>query len=99
MKTLLIAAITALMITAAQAETFRYELPTVCDTTVNILRELTQEYQETLVWTGSHATDNSRLVLFVNERADTWTLVKMTEKWSCIVGAGSKSRLAGKDTT
>jgi len=91
MKTILIASAAVCLITAAQAEPIRYELPAVCDDTVNILRELAQDNKEVLVWGGEHANDNSRLALFENARTGTWTLLKMTPKISCIIGVGKKS--------
>lgn len=87
-KTLLIAVILS---TAAHSEPFRYDMPAVCDDTANILRELAQDYKETLVWGGEHANDNSRYALFENAKNDTWTLLKMTAKVSCIIGVGKRS--------
>ena len=99
MKTILIATAALSVITAAQAEPFRYELPTVCDDTVSILRELAQDYKEVLVWGGEHANDNSRYALFENAKTGSWTLLKMTPKVSCIIGVGQRSEFTLGDKT
>ena len=70
---------------------FRYDYPIVCDDTQKIITVLEKEFEEKLSWKGSHVNDNSVYSLWINEKTQNWTLLKMTPSTACILGTGSNS--------
>ena len=47
---------------------FRYDYPIVCDDTQKVITVLEKEFKEQLSWRGSHASDNSKYSLWINEK-------------------------------
>jgi hypothetical protein len=76
--------------TAANAQ-FRYDYPIVCDNTQKVIKVLEEDFKEQLSWKGSHASDNSKYSLWINEKTRSWTLLKMTPETTCILGVGDES--------
>ena len=70
---------------------FRYDYPIVCDDTRKVITVLEKEFKEQLSWRGSHASDNSKYSLWINEKEKSWTLLKMTPATTCILGVGTES--------
>ena len=70
---------------------FRYDYPIVCDDTKTIIKVLEKEFEEKLSWKGSHVDDNSVYALWINEKNQNWTLLKMTPITACILGTGTNS--------
>jgi|688.fasta_scaffold566635_2 hypothetical protein len=70
---------------------FRYDYPIVCDNTQKVIKVLEEDFKEQLSWKGSHASDNSKYSLWVNEKTRSWTLLKMTPEFTCILGVGDES--------
>lgn len=71
---------------------FRYDYPTVCDSTQKLIESLTANFKEKLSWTGKHVNDDSRYSLWVNEQTGSWTLLKMNPEVACILGVGDESK-------
>ena len=78
----------------ANADAFKYDLPTLCDSTQKIIESLGKNYSEKLNWRGRHVNDNSVFSLWINEKSGSWTLLKMTPENSCILGIGEESNLS-----
>ena len=76
--------------TAANAQ-FRYDYSIVCDNTQKVIKVLEEDFKEQLSWKGSHASDNSKYSLWINEKTRSWTLLKMTPETTCILGVGDES--------
>jgi hypothetical protein len=72
---------------------FRYDYPLLCDSTEKIIKSLGGNYKETLTWSGKHSSDNSIYSLWINEKEESWTLLKMTLETSCILGVGTESKI------
>ena len=72
---------------------FRYDYPIVCDDTQKVINVLEKEFKEQLSWRGSHANDNSKYSLWINEKEGSWTLLKMTPLTTCILGVGTESKI------
>ena len=72
---------------------FRIEYPVVCDSTEKVIKSLEGNFKEKLTWTGKHVNDNSVYSLWVEEKTETWTLLKMTPEFSCILGVGTDAKL------
>ena len=70
---------------------FRFDYPIVCDDTQKVITVLEKEFEEQLSWRGSHASDNSKYSLWINEKEKSWTLLKMTTAITCILGVGTES--------
>lgn len=88
MKALLII---LMFVSSAAAEPFRFDLPTLCDSTGVVIKNLEGNYKEKLSWSGHHVNDASVYSLWVNEKTGTWTLLKMTPETACIIGVGDQS--------
>jgi len=74
------------------AQSIIIEKPLQCLPTDQVLRELTREYAEQIVWHGVGVDQELRRYgLWVNESSKTWTLVQFDETIACILGAGSTS--------
>lgn len=73
---------------------FTYDYKIQCGDTDQIISALrSQEFNETLSWTGNNKEDNSMYSLWVNSKQGTWTLLKMSEaKLSCVLGVGTNSK-------
>ena len=76
------------------AEAFKYDYPTLCDSTQKIIESLGKNYSEQLTWSGTHVNDKSVYSLWINEKTKAWTLLKMTAEVSCILGVGEESNLS-----
>ena len=72
---------------------FRYDYPIVCDDTQKVIKVLEKEFKEQLSWRGSHASDNSKYSLWINEKEKSWTLLKTTPAVTCILGVGTESKI------
>ena len=72
---------------------FRYDMPTVCDTTAKVIQSLETNFREQLTWSGKHVNDNSVYSLWINKKDNSWTLLKMTPEFSCIIGVGDQSTI------
>ena len=70
---------------------FRYDYPIVCDDTQKVISVLEKEFEEKLSWKGLHVNDKSVYSLWINEKTQNWTLLKMTPATTCILGTGSDS--------
>ena len=70
---------------------FIYEYPIVCDDTLKIISVLEKEFTEKLSWKGLHVNDISVYSLWINEKNQNWTLLKMTPATTCILGTGTNS--------
>lgn len=72
---------------------FIYDYPIVCDDSKAVIKSLGSDFQEKLTWKGKHDNDESVYSLWTNEREKSWTLLKMTPQFSCILGVGEESKL------
>ena len=91
MRKLLILVFLFCLSTSVVNAQFRYDMPTVCDATAAIIKSLETNYREQLTWSGKHVNDNSMYSLWTNKKDNSWTLLKMTPEFSCIIGVGDQS--------
>ena len=86
--------------TIAAAEPFGATLEIGCDRTDIIMESLkSSKYKERMRWSGQMPSDLSFFSLWVNESTQAWTLLKSsTSGHSCVVGAGTESTEAERET-
>jgi hypothetical protein len=61
-----------------------------CYTTEAALKILFEEFKEKPVWMGKTDEANDNYMLLINPVTQTWTLLQLNRKTSCIVGSGEK---------
>ena len=62
--------------------------PVFCDSATAILQIIKDRYKEVPVWVGSQ--NNGILMLTVNEKTHSWTLLEIYDELTCILGTGNK---------
>ena len=92
MRTATMAFLFCLSSTIANAQPFETRKPVLCDDTKRLIQSLTENYNEKPVWSARNPVDNTRFVLFENDKDKTWTLLQMTPEVACIIGVGEESK-------
>lgn len=92
----LLACVFCLLSSGSYAQ-FETSKPVVCDDAQQIIKSLTDNYLEKLVWLAVNPYDNTRFSLFVNEKTGSWTLIQMNTEIACILGVGEQSTMVSND--
>lgn len=79
------------IVMASWAESRRLNKPVVCDTTGTVFQTIVEEYEETPQWSGT-GSEGTNIVLTVNLRTGTWTLIEYTAVTACVIGVGENSQ-------
>lgn len=80
--------------TVANGQAFQSEKPMFCDKAEKIIKALIEsDYHESPIWIGKDDTNDSRYALFSNEKTKSWTFLQYNDKFACILGVGSDSKL------
>ena len=84
----------------AQAESFSTSIEVGCEETDKLIEAIqSSEYKEKMRWGGQMPADQSVFSLWVNESTKTWTILKSSiNGYSCIMGAGTESKVAESET-
>lgn len=84
---------TALLAAAlpASAELDRQQMNVVCGPTEEMVAQLRDKYNETVVWSG-HEENKNLVTIWANTEKNTFTIVKTSPdgKMSCAISAGSE---------
>lgn len=76
------------------AETEMVDTTMFCDTTENIVKELSQRYGESPVITGKTSDQaNSIMTIWINPITNSWSIVATSKKISCIIGVGEELKV------
>jgi hypothetical protein len=73
------------------------EKPVTCSTFKTVVEQLSGIYGEEPHWNGLGA--QSKYIMFVNPKTQSWTLVEYTDNIACIIGTGERSTLLRFGTT
>jgi hypothetical protein len=99
-KPFIVTSLIYLLSNIAHAE-FVLGKPVVCDTSDKILSlVMGPEINEKPVWAGT-TKDNeniSTIIVFVNDKSSTWTILQIGEKYTCVIGVGDKFSLNSFET-
>ena len=79
----------SLMISTAFAQT-KLSKEVNCYATETALKILFEEFKEKPVWMGNTDEFADKYMLLINPVTQTWTLLQLNRKTSCIVGSGEK---------
>ena len=90
MKYLLILAL-AIASTAATAQTRRLSKSVICDNTEKVFKTIVEDFEETPQWQGSSQQQGTSIVLTVNLKTGTWTMVEYTTVTACVLAVGENS--------
>lgn len=84
----------------AQAQSFSATLEVGCEKTDKLMEAIqSSEYKEKMHWGGQMPSDQSIFSLWVNESTKSWTLLKSSiSGYSCIIGAGTESKVVVGET-
>jgi shikimate 5-dehydrogenase len=66
--------------------------PAICDKVDIVINTLINEYGEKPQWSGRDLTDGSGYVLLENLKEKSWTLIKFSKEYACILGVGGESK-------
>jgi hypothetical protein len=73
---------------AAESETFSVPTELTCDKDGTIIKKLAEEYKERPFAFGK-ASKDLRMVLMVNEKAKTWTVLAVMGNITCLMASGT----------
>ena len=65
--------------------------PVVCDDKEKVFQTILRDFKETPQWLGLSPASNSRVVLTVNLKTGSWTLIEYDSVTACIVAVGENS--------
>ena len=84
----------------ASAQSFGSTIEVGCEKTDKLMEAIqSSDYKEKMHWGGQMPSDQSVFSLWVNESTKTWTLLKSSiNGYSCIMGAGTESKVAESET-
>ena len=88
---LLSAAVTA----HSQAQPFVHQQPMWCMAHNEVLKQLKEKYNETIIWIGKDIQDGSSYAMAANVKEDTWTFIKTNGEVACVMGVGNKGTFVG----
>ena len=93
MRTTAMAFLLCLASSVANAETFRYMHPAVCDKLDVVVANIVNEWNEKMTWSGQDIQDGSGWMLFENPKEKTWTFIKYNKEVACVIGVGTNSAI------
>ena len=73
----------------AEPRTLRKQV--VCDTTKRVLSTITEEFEETPQWQGQNAQQMTQIMLTVNLKTGSWTIVEYNADTACVLAVGENS--------
>lgn len=80
----------------AQKETyFSAHKEVFCDNAKKVVSALMEKWGELPVWTAKDGQDDTKYLLLVNPKTQSWTLLQFTPEVACILGLGENSNLVG----
>ena len=84
----------------ASAQSFGSTIEVGCEKTDKLMEAIqSSEYKEKMRWGGQMLSDKSVFSLWVNDSTKSWTLLKSSiNGYSCIMGAGTESKVAESET-
>lgn len=88
---ILLPVVTSLMVTSSVAkepETFTISANMTCDKNGHIIKIITEVYKENPFMIGL-APGEVNIVLTINEKTKTWTILAITENISCVLAMGT----------
>jgi len=71
------------------AET-KLQKPVNCYKTLVIIADLQIKYNEHPIFVGINNQSGIQTILFVNDKAEAWTLIEVKDDMACILGIGEK---------
>lgn len=93
MKKYFAAAVISVHAVLASAQVVEIQKTVLCSTPEKLFTELAKEHRERIYWAGHGEQSSSTYILWVNARANTWTLTQSNKEVSCIIGSGNENRL------
>ena len=98
MKKLLLAMACALPMASTNAE-FQLRKVLICDEKNKILESLSENFQESPVWTGFSPNQSTNVILTENAETGAWTLIELINPdVVCVMAVGEGSRHKQTDT-
>ena len=91
MKRSLILMILLLACTTVAAQPKTLSKPVVCDDKEKVFKSILGDFKETPQWMGLSPESNSRVVLTVNLKTGSWTLIEYDSVTACIIAVGENS--------
>jgi len=84
----------------ASAQSFGSTIEVGCEKTDKLMEAIqSSEYKEKMRWGGQMPSDQSVFSLWVNDSTKSWTLLKSSiSGYSCVLGAGTESTEAERET-
>lgn len=93
MRLILLSLLLGFSLPSKSNQEFIYQYPIVCVETAVVLKVITEEFNETLTWTAEQSQDKSVFSLWSNIKTGSWTMLKMSPTFSCVLGSGEKSKI------
>jgi hypothetical protein len=73
----------------AEPRTLRKQV--VCDSTPKVLKTIAEEFEETPQWQGQNAQQMTQIMLTVNLKTGSWTIVEYNADTACVLAVGENS--------
>ena len=77
------------LVICANPEIFETEKPITCSDVKTVIEGLSDGYNEQPFWIGN--SQDSKYILMVNPKTNTWTMVQYNDKIACVVGTGNRA--------
>jgi len=68
----------------------KLQKPVNCYKALVIITDLQIKYKEQPIFIGNNNQSGTQTILFVNDKAESWTLIEVKEDMACILGIGEK---------
>lgn len=92
-KFILVAFLSCLTSTIANAEPVEMAKDVLCDSTPKLLEFLSKNHSEKPIWLANSGDDDSRYTILVNPKTNDWTLLQFNADMACVLGVGKNSKL------
>ena len=89
MKKSALAFLFCLTSTLVNAQLFESKTTIQCGEIKYVLTSLVgEEIQEHPIWVGTNETSKTSMVVMINNRTQTWTVIQLDKKIACVLGVG-----------
>lgn len=91
MDKLLMALVLLVAVATATAEPRILNKQVACDERDNVFKSIVEDFGETPQWTGQSPLYKTNLVLTVNLKTGSWTLIEYNGTMACVLAVGENS--------
>lgn len=88
-----------MLLTATAACSRESSKPVICLDSKEMFESIFEEYQESILMSFEPDTENTKIVLTVNSKTKTWSIVEYNLETACLLGSGNNYKIIGRTRT